>query len=87
MSGLRLTARLPMSTVDTVARACHQALAQLLLIYRCGGSAGIVIILRWKKFTHRLPCFTLSTKVTEHLKQAAKVRGLGVERQLKPGHR
>jgi hypothetical protein len=61
--------------------------AQSSLIYRCGGSAGIVIILRWKKFTHRLPCFTLSTKVTEHLKQAAKVRGLGVERQLKPGHR
>ncbi|CAI8917630.1 hypothetical protein EMIT0P44_400033 [Pseudomonas sp. IT-P44] len=37
--------------------------------------------------THRLPCFTLSTDATEHLKQAAKVRGLGVERQLKPGDR
>lgn len=61
--------------------------AQSSLIYRCGGSAGIVIIFHGKKFTHRLPCFTLSTKVTEHLKQAAKVRGLGVERQLNPGRR
>ncbi|CAN1603456.1 protein of unknown function [Pseudomonas mediterranea] len=34
--------------------------------------------------SHRFPCFTLSTRVTEHLKQVAKVRGLGVERQLKP---
>jgi hypothetical protein len=33
--------------------------------------------------THRLPCFTLSATATEHLKQAAKVRGLGVERQMK----
>ncbi|MNP13402.1 hypothetical protein D3C76_1056820 [compost metagenome] len=37
---------------------------------------------------HRLPCFTPATrKVAEHLKHAAKVRGLGVERQLKPGRR
>ncbi len=36
---------------------------------------------------HQLPCFPLSTRVTEHLKQAAKVRGLGVERQLRGGRR
>ncbi|KJZ66468.1 hypothetical protein VD17_07360 [Pseudomonas fluorescens] len=59
--------------------------AQPSLIYRCGGSAGIMALRRLKSVTHRLPCFTLSTKVTEHLKQAAKVRGLGMERQLKTG--
>jgi hypothetical protein len=81
MSGFHPTARLPISTLDTVAQS--SVFTHLPL----RGQRRDHDLQQFEERIHRLPCFTLSTQATEHLKQAAKVRGLGVERQLKPGRR
>ena len=62
-------------------------MAQLLLIYRCGGSAGIVVAVVITVAFTGFPVSLGQPWAAEHLKQAAKVRGLGVERQLKSGLR
>jgi hypothetical protein len=78
MSGIGLAARLPAS-VEAVAHGAAFTHLPLRGQRRDRDHSS------FEDNPHRLPCFTLSTRVTEHLKQAAKVRGLGVERQLKRG--